>query len=623
MIKNIIVSSPKSLLKATEGPMTVATPSIHNTKQLKIPNDEAPTNVLKPSESTTTNSTPSESSQAPITTISIANDSPSEVHKPSDTTTTTVSASSTEMVQSPATINAKALPCETMNSNEFNETMRVDTPSTESENTPKPSKIPRPKQHSKPKAQQTPSTDQDQDRDISREMEELWAENKTLKNALQTLESALKTTTDALKSVRITITTDRADFEKKLNDLELSFENKLSLYTDAENDFTMKSCKAVQKNIDKLNVELSQQISQIREKPIKQHHEENDNNNLTLQNSSTKPTQRFPPVEVEISPTEAALSPKENSEQVRHTQHDTPSVGTGTNPENEEYVTLDWYNLTSTPNQSIIHDSRDLHESPIQREGQAISSPTFTTDTSPPQARKSSKASSPRSQHPLTPKLSKENSKILFCLDSNRNILDFSKLWWTENVQYEKTGSIRSVSRVIDRTSGPLHCILISVGCNDLDSKTPEEVECAMSTLLDKINLKFPNIRIILSQITPRPSIDNDVHWANDLLANLVKDMGNVYFANQENLRDPEYRNLRDDRHLSTNVAPLFAANLKRGLRWAFDIPSKARGRPRYQDNRSSRQISSNRPNHQHRFHNKFEEDIIQSFILKVLDYRR
>ena len=84
-------------------------------------------------------------------------------------------------------------------------------------------------------------------------MEELWAENKNLKNELQTLETALKTTTDALKAVPITITNDRADFQKKLNDLELSFEK--SLYSDAEND----------------------------------------------NNSSCQPAQRFPPVEAEVA----------------------------------------------------------------------------------------------------------------------------------------------------------------------------------------------------------------------------------------------------------------------------------------------------------------------------------
>ena len=75
---------------------------------------------------------------------------------------------------------------------------------------------------------------------------------------------------------------------------------------------------------------------------------------------------------------------------------------------------------------------------------------------------------------------------------------------------------------MMDRIKGPLHCILISVGCNDLDTKTPEEIECTMSTLQEKINSKFPNIRINLSK---RPSINDDVQWVNELIENLVKDM--------------------------------------------------------------------------------------------------
>ena len=66
-------------------------------------------------------------------------------------------------------------------------------------------------------------------------------------------------------------------------------------------------------------------------------------------------------------------------------------------------------------------------------------------------------------------------------MDSNRRILDFNQLLWTQNVQHNAIGIIRSVSRVVDKYNDPLHCILISVGCNDLDTKTLEEVEIKMS----------------------------------------------------------------------------------------------------------------------------------------------
>ena len=62
---------------------------------------------------------------------------------------------------------------------------------------------------------------------------------------------------------------------------------------------------------------------------------------------------------------------------------------------------------------------------------------------------------------------------------------------------------------------GPLDCILISVGCNNLDRKAPDEVAEDMADLIYQILQKFPAIRIVLSQITPRPSMDTDVMRAN------------------------------------------------------------------------------------------------------------
>ena len=72
-------------------------------------------------------------------------------------------------------------------------------------------------------------------------------------------------------------------------------------------------------------------------------------------------------------------------------------------------------------------------------------------------------------------------------MESNRKILNFSKLSWTQIKHHWATGSINYINRVIDNTSDPSYCTLISVGCNDRDTKTPEEVEIEMSDLICKI----------------------------------------------------------------------------------------------------------------------------------------
>ena len=144
--------------------------------------------------------------------------------------------------------------------------------------------------------------------------------------------------------------------------------------------------------------------------------------------------------------------------------------------------------------------------------------------------------------------------------------------------------------------------------------------------LMQKVKLvmqmKFPNARIVLSEITPRKSLDHKVRRTNDLILNRIKANDNVYFVSQENLCDPDY--FKDDKHFSNHIAPLFASNLKRGLRWAFDIQST---HTRHHDKRAMKQTSrkTRRQNHKNNDHEKYEEleDIFKLFISRSLDYRR
>ena len=134
--------------------------------------------------------------------------------------------------------------------------------------------------------------------------------------------------------------------------------------------------------------------------------------------------------------------------------------------------------------------------------------------------------------------------------------------------------------------------------------------------------MKFPNARIVLSEITPRKSLDHKVRRTNDLILNRIKANDNVYFVSQENLCDPDY--FKDDKHFSNHIAPLFEANLKRGLRLAFDIQST---HTRHHDKRPVKQTSrkTHRQNHKDIDNDKYEEleEIFRSFIPRLLDYRR
>ena len=56
----------------------------------------------------------------------------------------------------------------------------------------------------------------DFEKNPSKEMEKLWDENQSLRNAPQTLEAALSTAAEALKSVRVTMVKDKEEFNARL-----------------------------------------------------------------------------------------------------------------------------------------------------------------------------------------------------------------------------------------------------------------------------------------------------------------------------------------------------------------------------------------------------------------------
>ena len=104
-----------------------------------------------------------------------------------------------------------------------------------------------------------------------------------------------------------------------------------------------------------------------------------------------------------------------------------------------------WFNLISTQNQSFTDNPSDIYESPILMKQQGASPPARASRTSSLWVIGSPSALPQRSpNHP-------NKKQRIFCIDSNRRILDFNKFWWTQNVQHEATGTIRSVSRVVDK----------------------------------------------------------------------------------------------------------------------------------------------------------------------------
>ena len=66
---------------------------------------------------------------------------------------------------------------------------------------------------------------------------------------------------------------------------------------------------------------------------------------------------------------------------------------------------------------------------------------------------------------------------ILFCFDSNRKFINFRKLWTLKGSKRIRCSTITSLNKILSETNiKKLNYILISSGCNDLDTKEPGQL---------------------------------------------------------------------------------------------------------------------------------------------------
>ena len=116
--------------------------------------------------------------------------------------------------------------------------------------------------------------------------------------------------------------------------------------------------------------------------------------------------------------------------------------------------------------------------------------------------------------------------------------------------------------------------ILIHVGVNDLDDKDHTHVFNEMRHLLTQIRRMFKNIRMVVSEATPRnASRDKEVVEYNKLLHEYVKGIDDITITQHNSLRD--WRMFSDSKHIKSGKIAKFAANLIFALKRIYDISSK------------------------------------------------
>ena len=164
----------------------------------------------------------------------------------------------------------------------------------------------------------------------------------------------------------------------------------------------------------------------------------------------------------------------------------------------------------------------------------------------------------------------KDDIEIVMCFDSNRKFIDFKKLWTLMGSLRKNCSRIRDVVHLVENVEKDtdIKRILISTGVNDLDYSLPEEVAAEFGNVINVLREKFPQIIIILSELTPRKDeLDNAVIPCNELLKQLVGRYEHIFFINHSNMRDSSYSLFYDEKHIHKRAIPKFAANIKRVLR--------------------------------------------------------
>ena len=164
------------------------------------------------------------------------------------------------------------------------------------------------------------------------------------------------------------------------------------------------------------------------------------------------------------------------------------------------------------------------------------------------------------------------STELIMFFDSNFTYIDKRKLWDLDGTKYVRCGMLDDVIGVIDDSKVKyenLKYFFVSCGCNDLDYTNAGNVFNSMKIIVEKLHNKYPNVKIILSEVTPRmDNIDQKVKSTNFLLEPYVKQTDNVFLTKHSNMRKREF--FRDDKHFCKECIPKFAANIKNTLRFVY-----------------------------------------------------
>ena len=166
------------------------------------------------------------------------------------------------------------------------------------------------------------------------------------------------------------------------------------------------------------------------------------------------------------------------------------------------------------------------------------------------------------------------HTDLLVLMDSNRRHIKWRQFWTMKRTEKYFGGKlIEDEQNYRERNPTSINHILIYVGVNDLDTRTPEQVSEHLKIIVSGMQKKFVGVKIVISEIMPRhDGKDKDVIKCNELISTLYKNSKDVTIAPHLNLRDDEWSMYNDVKHVSEAAVPRLISNIKRALRKSHGV---------------------------------------------------
>lgn len=426
------------------------------------------------------------------------------------------------------------------------------------------------------------------------DIKELWSCYEDMKTSINNLEDSVNEVNDRLSNNRERFEDNCVQIKRLISDLDKKMDTKVSIYQEELEKFVKSKIESTSKSLEHKIASTREFISKFTPGNDQQENEV-DTKEEEINNLKENVVQIERSIEkIDFSGISESLTKLEDSQ-----KEDIQNIN---NSIKDIYILLSSHKATCSDISAKVESIRQL-ESIANRtlpSMQTYRIPTpidnnFTNSLELPRQQQQVKGTMYQQQdsnlrnvenhfvgNGKTVRDTDTTTELVMLMDSNMKFLNLRKLWTMNGTDVKRCGNLREVNTFIQsmKPHSKLKYFFISVGCNDIDTAPADVVLEKITNIVKSLREKYPGIKIILSEITPRmDDLDFQVQEVNTLLNQYIMRSNDIFIVRNGNMRDPDFFIPNDNKHFKQSCIARFAANIKRAL-------NKAYGRERYHTDR-------------------------------------